>query len=129
MSSHGTILIVEDEPSLRRFMSRLLTREGYEVRVAEDGLEALSLAEKGTPDLVLLDLMLPEMDGFDVCRRLRARSDTADVPILVVTARATLESREKSFEAGANDFILKPYDPRELIALIGERIRGGGGSA
>jgi DNA-binding response OmpR family regulator len=123
MSSHGTILIVEDEPALRRFMTQLLMREGYDVQVAEDGLQALSLAEETTPDLVVLDLMLPELDGFDVCRRLRARPETARVPILVVTARGTHESRERSFEAGADDFILKPYDPRELIALIGKRIR------
>jgi DNA-binding response OmpR family regulator len=123
MNSHGTILIVEDEPALRRFMTRLLMREGYDVQVAEDGLRALSLAEETTPDLVILDLMLPELDGFDVCKQLRARPETARVPILVVTARGTQESKERSFEAGADDFILKPYDPRELIALIGQRIR------
>jgi two-component system phosphate regulon response regulator PhoB len=123
MNSHGTILIVEDEPALRRFMTQLLMREGYDVDVAEDGFQALSLVEEKTPDLVLLDLMLPGMDGFDVCRRLRARKETAQVPIVVVTARGTQDSQERSFEAGANDFILKPYDPRELIALVEQRIR------
>jgi DNA-binding response OmpR family regulator len=123
MESRSIILIVEDEPTLRRFMVRLLQREGYDVLQAEDGLEALARADERTPDLIVLDLMLPGIDGFEVCRRIRERPDTSRTPVLIVSARASQDSRRKSLEAGADAFILKPYNPRDLIDLIGERLR------
>jgi two-component system phosphate regulon response regulator PhoB len=122
MPPETEILVVEDEPALRRFLELLLQRSGYAVRVAGDGVEALERVEERVPDLVLLDLMLPRMDGFEVCRRLRARQRTARVPILVLTARATEEARRRSLEAGADEFIVKPYNPHDLLERIGRRV-------
>ncbi|MBD3337378.1 MAG: response regulator [Candidatus Eisenbacteria bacterium] len=125
MARGRTILIVEDEPALRRFLELLLRRHGFEVRAAEDGQAALDCLAEATPDLVLLDLMLPKIDGFEVCRRLRAQPATAATPVFVVTARATQEARRRCAVAGADAFIAKPYDPRALVEQITRRLEGG----
>lgn len=124
MVTRSVILVVEDEPVLRRFVVQLLRREGYEVALAEDGAEALDLAFERTPHLVLLDLMIPKVDGFEVCRRLRDRPETARVPILVVSARDTDEARRHCREAGADDFIAKPFTVSELMARVEEALGG-----
>jgi DNA-binding response OmpR family regulator len=128
MQNGKMILVVEDEPALRRFLELLLRKNGYEVTIAEDGMEAVSRVEEVTPDLVLLDLMLPKMDGFEVCQRLRSRPATAATPIFVITARNTQEAREQSLAAGADEFILKPYNPKELMDQIERRLQGGSDS-
>jgi DNA-binding response OmpR family regulator len=117
-----TILIVEDEPALRRFLELLLRKSGYDVLVAGDGLEALAKAGEKRPDLVLCDLMMPRMDGFEVCERLKSQPATAGVPIFIVTARTTTEAKERCAAAGADEFIVKPYNPQELIRRIKLRL-------
>jgi len=109
------ILLVEDEPALSEPLSFLLEREGYEVTVAGDGLEALSVFDKSTPGLVLLDVMLPGLSGTEVCRELRARSQ---VPIIMLTAKDSEIDTVVGLELGADDYVTKPYSTRELLARI-----------
>ncbi len=109
------ILIVEDEPSLSEPLAYLLTREGYETEVAEDGRAALAAFERSGADLVLLDLMLPGLPGTEVCRELRARST---VPIIMLTAKDSEVDIVVGLELGADDYVTKPYSTRELLARI-----------
>lgn len=109
------ILVVEDEETLQVALRFNLEREGYEVVVAGDGVEAIELAQRDTPDLVLLDLMLPRVDGFEVCRSLRRSSN---VPIIMLTARSAEIDRVVGLELGADDYISKPFSMRELIARV-----------
>lgn len=112
------ILIVDDEPVGREVLEALLCAQGYELFFAENGPDALSKAAEHMPDLVLLDVMMPKMDGFEVCRRLRADPEHAEVPIIMVTALDDRDSRLKGIEAGADDFITKPFDRTELRARV-----------
>ena len=114
------ILIVEDEASLADSIRYNLEREGYEVDVVLDGRDALRLARRNPPDLVLLDLMLPEMPGLDVCRALRAESN---VPIIIVTAKDAEADRVVGLEVGADDYVTKPFSMRELIARVSANLR------
>jgi DNA-binding response OmpR family regulator len=114
------ILIVEDETALRETLAYTLSREGYEARAVGDGPGALSAAHDLPPDLVLLDIMLPGMDGFEVCRRLRAETN---VPILMLTAREEEVDRVVGLEMGADDYIVKPFHMRELVARIKAQLR------
>ncbi len=109
------ILIVEDEAMVADVVSRYLKRDGFAVETASDGEAALDLARAWTPDLVLLDLMLPKIDGLEVCRRLRAESN---VPIIVVTAKGDEPDRIVGLELGADDYVSKPFSPRELVARV-----------
>jgi DNA-binding response OmpR family regulator len=109
------ILLVEDEPSISEPVSRVLAREGFEPTVAETAADALSLAERIDPDLVLLDLMLPDADGRNVCTELRRYSD---VPIIMVTARGSETDRVVGLELGADDYVVKPFSGPELVARI-----------
>jgi len=109
------ILVVEDEDRIAQFLERGLIFEGYRVEVANDGSEGLRKARENPPDLVILDLMLPGIDGIEVCRRLRAASD---VPILMLTAKDTVEDRVTGLDAGADDYLLKPFSFDELLARI-----------
>ncbi len=109
------ILIVEDEAMVADVVGRYLRRDGFEVRLAADGQSALDAAREWSPDLVLLDLMLPKMDGLEVCRRLRADST---VPIIVVTAKGDETDRIVGLELGADDYVTKPFSPRELVARV-----------
>jgi DNA-binding response OmpR family regulator len=114
------ILIVEDEISLQETLAYNLKRQGYEVLIAGDGLTGLDLARKEHPDIILLDVMLPGMDGFEVCRELRKEMDT---PILILTARDDEIDRVVGLELGADDYITKPFSMRELMARIKVRLR------
>ena len=114
------ILIVEDENRIREFINRGLTYEGYHVDVAADGHAGLDLARENPPDLVLLDIMLPGIDGLEVCRRLRAASD---VPILMLTAKETIEDRVTGLDAGADDYLVKPFAFDELMARVRALLR------
>ena len=112
------VLIVEDEPDIRNLLVFHLEREGYQVTHCRSGAEALRLARGGPPDLVLLDLMLPEMDGLEVCRRLRQDPATRGLPIVMLTARGDEVDRVLGLEMGADDYVVKPFSPRELVARI-----------
>jgi response regulator RpfG family c-di-GMP phosphodiesterase len=118
MSETSTILIVDDEPSGREILAALLRGERYQLAFARNGAEALDQAATLNPDLILLDVMMPGMDGFEVCRRIRATPELAEVPLIMVTALDDRDSRLKGIEAGADDFITKPFDRRELLARV-----------
>lgn len=114
------ILAIEDEERIRQFLQRGLSFEGYRVDTASDGQAGLELARENPPDLVLLDLMLPGMDGLEVCRRIRAVSD---VPILMLTAKETIEDRVTGLDAGADDYLVKPFAFDELMARVRALLR------
>jgi DNA-binding response OmpR family regulator len=108
------ILCVDDEPSIREFLHDVLAGEGYDVITANDGREALMLAVKEQPDLILLDIMMPHLDGMETCRQLRERPTTRNIRIIILTAYDQRERLEQSIEAGADDFLGKPVDITEL---------------
>lgn len=114
------ILIIEDEERIRQFLQRGLSFDGYRVDAASDGQIGLELARENPPDLVLLDIMLPGMDGLEVCRRIRAASE---VPILMLTAKETVEDRVRGLDAGADDYLVKPFAFDELVARIRALLR------
>ncbi|MGQ9548641.1 MAG: response regulator transcription factor [Roseiflexus sp.] len=116
----STILIVEDEAEIAGYLRRGLTFEGYTVEIASDGRQALDMAREHPPDLVVLDLMLPGIDGLEVARRLRAVSD---VPIIMLTARDAVPDRVAGLEAGADDYLIKPFAFEELLARIRVQLR------
>ena len=113
--SEGMILVVEDEPSIGEVVSLYLRRAGYEVTVVQDGQAALDLLSRETPTLVVLDLMLPKVDGLEVTRWLRARGD---VPIIMLTARREETDRIAGLEMGADDYVVKPFSPQELVSRV-----------
>jgi DNA-binding response OmpR family regulator len=114
-SQQRRVLIVDDEETVREVVGQYLELEGFAVLQASNGLDALRLAEKTPPDLVILDLTLPGIDGLEVCRRLRAVSA---VPILMLTARAEDVEKLEGFHAGADDYLTKPFNPRELVVRV-----------
>ncbi|EAX47265.1 two component transcriptional regulator, winged helix family [Thermosinus carboxydivorans Nor1] len=114
----GKILIVEDEANIRELVRFNLAKEGYVVLEAEDGNAALALARRERPDLIVLDLMLPGMDGLDVCRILKGSSETAGMAIIMLTAKAEEVDKIIGLELGADDYMVKPFSPRELLARI-----------
>ena len=116
----GRVLVVEDDAAITDVLRRVLRQEGHEVRSAEDGVEALDLAESFVPDLVILDLGLPKLDGVEVCRRLRAESDT---PILILTARTDTDDRVEGLDSGADDYLVKPFERKELLARMRALLR------
>jgi DNA-binding response OmpR family regulator len=113
--SEARILVVEDEPSIREVVSLYLRRAGYQVTVVNDGQEALEFLSSQAPDLVVLDLMLPEVDGLEITRWLRERGDT---PIIMVTARREERDRIAGLEMGADDYVVKPFSPQELVSRV-----------
>ena len=113
--SEPTILVVDDEPSIREVVSLYLSRAGYRVLVAEDGQAALDLLTHEPPDLVVLDLMLPEVGGLEITRQLRA---TGEIPIIMLTARREETDRILGLEMGADDYVVKPFSPRELVSRV-----------
>lgn len=114
----STILIVDDDPTARETLVAMLDSENYDLRLAKDGIQALQLLEQFQPDLILLDVMMPGMDGFEVCRRIRSTPPLAEVPIIILTALDDRASLLKGIEAGADDFLSKPVDRRELTARV-----------
>lgn len=111
-----TVLVVDDEKNIRELIQLYLTNAGYRVVNAGDGAEALRLARADKPDLIVLDLMLPQVDGYEVCRRLRREGN--DVPIIMLTARDDDVDKIVGLELGADDYMTKPFNPRELVARI-----------
>ena len=112
------ILLVEDDPANRGLASRILSASGYEHDVAGDGEEALQKVEQRRPDVILMDLSMPGMDGWEATRRLRANPDNASIRVLALTAHAMRGDREKAIVAGCNDVLTKPYRPTELLEAI-----------
>ena len=117
----SSILIVDDDKKLVELVRAYLEKDGYRVLTAHDGLRALELARQKRPDLVILDLMLPGMDGLDVCRVLRAEGNK--VPIIMLTAKTTVEDRLVGLDLGADDYVTKPFSPRELMARVRAALR------
>jgi DNA-binding response OmpR family regulator len=117
------VLIVEDDRTVAEVVARYLEREGFAVESVADGLEALARAEAQLPDLVVLDIMLPGLDGLEVCRRLRSR---APIPVVMLTARGSEEDRVLGLELGADDYVAKPFSPRELTARVKAVLRRAG---
>ncbi len=118
MAVKRSILVVEDEKDIRNLVRFHLEQEGWAVREAETGEQAVALAAADRPALVVLDLMLPGVDGLEVCRRLRAAEATRAVPIIILTARAEEVDRVLGLELGADDYVTKPFSPRELVARV-----------
>jgi two-component system, OmpR family, response regulator MprA len=116
----GRVLVVEDDQEIADVLRRTLRGEGHEVRSAGDGAEALRVAAEFIPDLVVLDLGLPKLDGVEVCRRLRAESD---VPILILTARTETGDRVEGLDSGADDYLVKPFERQELLARLRALLR------
>ncbi len=117
------VLVVDDDPPLRRMLARTLTAEGYEVAVAADGGAALAEAERAAPDVIVLDVAMPVLDGLAVCRRLRGKG--LPTPILMLTARDAVPDRVAGLEAGADDYLVKPFAVQELIARLRALTRRG----
>jgi len=112
------ILAVDDNPTNLRVISQLLKELGVEILKAENGFEALEIAVKEQPMLILLDIMMPEMDGYEVCKRLKTDKETKDIPVMFITAKFDSENVVFAFEAGAVDYVVKPFNPAELIARV-----------
>jgi len=119
-SATQSVLVVEDEASIASFVSLYLKNAGYEVRTASNGTEALASAQSDHPSLIVLDLMLPDIDGIEICRRIRQKSD---VPILMLTARDEDVDKIIGLEVGADDYLTKPFNPRELVARVKSILR------
>ncbi len=110
------VLVVDDEPMVRDVLARYLTQDGFEVETAPDGEAGLAAFESARPDLVLLDLMLPRIDGFEVFRRMRESGSTS--PVIMLTARGEVTDRIVGLETGADDYVSKPFSPREVVARV-----------
>lgn len=123
MLSKKKILVVDDEPDILEFLSYNLNKEGAKVYTASNGLEAIEIARKKKPDLILLDVMMPEMDGVETCIQLREKPETKDTIIAFLTARGEDYSQIAGFEAGADDYVAKPIKPRVLISRIRALLR------
>jgi len=115
---NARILLVDDDPDLIKVIGLVMERAGYRLQLAANGVEALSMIEASPPDLVLLDVVMPFMTGIDVCRRLRGRAETRNMPIIMLSNLDGVDDKLEGFEAGADDYIAKPIDPRELLARI-----------
>ena len=121
--ARGTVLLVEDEESLRAVLKDLLERDGFTIVEAADGIAALDEIDRSAPDAIVLDLNLPRLDGYGVLARLRARAITAEIPVIVLTAKADEDNEVRVFESGANDFLTKPFRPRALTARLRALLR------
>ncbi|MGH2826579.1 MAG: response regulator transcription factor [Actinomycetota bacterium] len=114
----STVLVVEDDPDVRELIARKLAQAGFEVHTREDGQAGLEATSEVAPDIVLLDIMMPRLDGIEVCRRMRAEPSTASVPVIMLTAKAQEADVDRGFGVGADDYIIKPFSPRELLNRV-----------
>ncbi|TCS61107.1 phosphate regulon transcriptional regulator PhoB [Primorskyibacter sedentarius] len=122
-AAQPTVLVVEDEASQREVLSYNLEAEGFRVAMAENGEEALLLVAEETPDLVVLDWMLPNVSGIEVCRRLKSRSETRAIPVIMLSARTEEVDRVRGLETGADDYVVKPFSVVELMARVRAQLR------
>jgi CheY-like chemotaxis protein len=118
-----TALIVEDEPEANKLLGMLLRLRGYRTESAFSGKEALQLVEKSPPDIIFLDLMLPDLNGYEICKILKSSKGTSLIPLVIVTARIAAENRIESFCLGADDYIAKPYTPEQIFLAVEEALR------
>ncbi|HZA53467.1 MAG TPA: response regulator transcription factor [Candidatus Udaeobacter sp.] len=118
VAAEQKILVIEDEPDIRKLVQYNLAQERFNVLEAEDGEQALKLLQREKPNLVILDLMLPGLSGMELCKILRQRNDTSKLPILMLTAKATEADRIVGLEMGADDYLAKPFSPREMVARV-----------
>jgi two-component system alkaline phosphatase synthesis response regulator PhoP len=114
----GTVLVVEDEPDVAELIRYHLAKEGYDVRLAASGGDAVKCAHSLQPDLILLDIMVPQLNGWEVCRRLKQDPETRGLPVIMVTGRVEEGDKVLGFEVGADDYVTKPFSPRELVARV-----------
>lgn len=112
------VLIVDDDPDVRQLVEMKLKLDGIETFGATNGAEALEVMAKEAIDLVVLDLMMPVMDGFETCRRMRSQEETASIPVIMLTARAQAADMQEGFLTGATDYVIKPFSPRELLSRV-----------
>lgn len=119
----ATILVADDDPKVRELLRIFLEKSGYRVLLAGNGIEAISMAQESVPDVILVDVMMPQMDGFEVCRQLRNDTRIGHVPILMLTSRSALGDKLSGFESGADDYVTKPFDLDELLARIRALLR------
>jgi DNA-binding response OmpR family regulator len=126
MANHQSILIAEDEPDTANLLQFHLQRRGYHTTVASDGLNALNLSFERHPDLVILDLMLPKLHGFEVCRMLKTSPSTRHIPVFMLTAMAATEDKVQGFNLGANEYMTKPFEVSELLARVESLLRSSG---
>jgi two-component system KDP operon response regulator KdpE len=120
MKNHRRILVVDDEPQITRVLRTTLTAQGYDLRVANDGETALEIMKDWTPDLVITDLVMPQMDGLELCRRVRAK---AEMPIIVLSVRGEERTKVRALDAGADDYVIKPFGMSELLARVRANLR------
>ena len=111
------ILVVDDEPHIVNLV-KLILRDSFEVHEAFSGTEALTLAQKVNPDLIILDLMMPNINGFETCAKLRTKSETKNTPVLILSAKSQIVDKFKSINAGADDYVVKPFDANELLRRV-----------
>ena len=121
--SKGRLLLVEDDAALAELLTWHFEREEFDVRRTADGEEALLMSEESAPDIVILDWMIESLSGIEVCRRLRRKPETANVPIIMLTARGEESDRVRGLETGADDYVTRPFSPRELVARVGAVLR------
>jgi len=121
-----SILVVEDEPNIVLSLQFLMKKAGFDVRVARDGDEALAAIEDRAPDLILLDVMIPKRDGYDVCQTIRANPDWKDIFIIMLTAKGREVDREKGLALGANDYVTKPFSTRDLTEKVKQILNSAG---
>jgi DNA-binding response OmpR family regulator len=121
--SNGTILVIDDHKELAELVQRSLEHEGFDVIIASNGIVGLDIARKHKPDLVILDLTMPGMDGLDVCRHMREDPRIGKIPVIMLSARASEEDRVQGLEQGADDYLIKPFSPRELLARVKAALR------
>jgi len=114
----GSILIVDDTVHIQYLLSQMLVGEGYKVRAVANGAQALAAVQATPPDLILLDIMMPEMDGYEVCRHLKADAQTRDIPIVFISALEETEEKVKAFAIGGVDYVTKPFQPKEVLARV-----------
>src|SRR5579863_3899353 len=120
MNEHRRILVVDDEPQIPRVLRTSLSSHGYDIRVANDGETALEIMKDWTPDLVITDLSMPNMDGLELCRRLRT---TSQVPIVILSVRGEERTKVQALDAGADDYVTKPFGIEELLARVRASLR------
>ena len=127
MTTRPTVLLVEDEPAQREVLAYNLASDGFEVLQARTGAEAELIIAETPPDVILLDWMLPELSGIELCRRLKARPETRGIPVIMISARSEEVDRVRGLETGADDYVVKPYSMAELMARVRVRLGGGHG--
>ena len=121
----GTVVIADDDPDIRAMITQKLSQAGHEVTATEDGAAALAAVKRSRPDVVVLDMQMPGLSGLDVVRMIRADPTTATVPVIMVTSHSEPQFIGESFNSGADDFLAKPFRPRELAARIAQLMQGG----